>query len=297
LIIYQSEATTNELAQPYFGMDYDKMVGLAYWGAIEYWGESHGWPGKGWNYSFFNHALEPHPQAYLIKSVFDDTPLVYIGVSENSADTIEWNDMTVGTQQIISHWNFEKGSKQNIFTYTNADEVELFINGKSVGTKQNIKEDIAQRNKIYWQAVPYQAGKILAVARSQGKEVACHQLETTGKAVALKLEIENADWKADGADLQYVRVYAVDSKGRKVLTADPNDVVFEVSGSAELIAVDNGDHRSDELFAGNKRKLYRGFALAILRSGIDEGTVRIKASSKGLRSAEAKLQMRQVYKQ
>jgi beta-galactosidase len=205
--------------------------------------------------------------------------------------------MTVGTQQIISHWNFEKGSKQNIFTYTNADEVELFINGKSVGTKQNIKEDIAQRNKIYWQAVPYQAGKILAVARSQGKEVACHQLETTGKAVALKLEIENADWKADGADLQYVRVYAVDSKGRKVLTADPNDVVFEVSGSAELIAVDNGDHRSDELFAGNKRKLYRGFALAILRSGIDEGTVRIKASSKGLRSAEAKLQMRQVYKQ
>jgi beta-galactosidase len=291
LIIYQSEATTNELAQPYFGMDYDRMVGLAYWGAIEYWGESNGWPKKGWNYSFFNHALEPHPQAYLIKSVFEDDPLVYIGVSENSADTIEWNDMLVGTQQIISHWNFEKGSKQNIFTYTNADEVELFINGKSFGIKQNIKDDIAQRNKIYWQSIPYQAGRIVAVARSQGKEVARHQLETTGKAVALRLEVENTNWKADGADLQYVKVYAVDSKGRKVMTADPHDVVFDVSGSAKLIAVDNGDHYSDELFAGNNRKLYRGFALAILRSETIAGTVKIKASSKGLRSAETKLLM------
>ena len=50
-------------------------MGLAYWGAIEYWGESHGWPRKGWNYSFFNHALEPFPQAYLIKSIFSDEPL------------------------------------------------------------------------------------------------------------------------------------------------------------------------------------------------------------------------------
>ena len=69
MIIYQSEATTNELAAPFFGMDREKMVGLAYWGAIEYWGESNGWPKKGWNFSYFNHALEPFPQAYLIKSI------------------------------------------------------------------------------------------------------------------------------------------------------------------------------------------------------------------------------------
>ena len=83
MTVYQSEATTNELAAPFFGMDHDKMVGLAYWGAIEYWGESNGWPKKGWNFSFFNHCLEPYPQAYLINSAFCEEPLVHIGVMDN----------------------------------------------------------------------------------------------------------------------------------------------------------------------------------------------------------------------
>ena len=88
LIVYQSEATSSELTAPFFGMDQDKMVGLAYWGAIEYWGESNGWPKKGWNYSFFNHALEPYPQAYLIKSAFSDEPLVHIGVVDSKKESI-----------------------------------------------------------------------------------------------------------------------------------------------------------------------------------------------------------------
>ena len=70
MIVFQSEAQSRELLGPFYGMDQDKMVGLAYWGAIEYWGESDGWPKKGWNYSYFNHTLEPYPQAYLIKSAF-----------------------------------------------------------------------------------------------------------------------------------------------------------------------------------------------------------------------------------
>ena len=104
LIVYQSEATSSELTAPFFGMDQDKMVGLAYWGAIEYWGESNGWPKKGWNYSFFNHALEPYPQAYLIKSAFSDEPLVHIGVVDSKKESIEWNDVTVGRMPLSSHW-------------------------------------------------------------------------------------------------------------------------------------------------------------------------------------------------
>lgn len=84
MIMYQSEAVTNELTAPYYGMDRDKMVGLAYWGAIEYWGESNRWPKKGWDYSFFNHSLEPYPQAYLIKASFDESvPQVHIGVVDS----------------------------------------------------------------------------------------------------------------------------------------------------------------------------------------------------------------------
>lgn len=290
MTVYQSEATTNELAAPFFGMDHDKMVGLAYWGAIEYWGESNGWPKKGWNFSFFNHCLEPYPQAYLIKSAFCEEPLVHIGVMDNGKEAIEWNDIMVGSLSLASHWNWKEGSIRNLYTYTNADEVELVVNGKSMGTQKNDRTDITRRNIIYWENIPYgKGGNIIAVARNNGKEVARHKLETTGKPTALKMVVENPeDWKADGMDLQYVKVYAVDSKGR-VVPDTKGEVTFEISGAAKLIAVDNGDHFTDELFTGNTKKLHKGFVMAILRSNRSVGEVKVKISSKGLRGVEKKL--------
>lgn len=289
MTVYQSEATTNELAAPFFGMDHDKMVGLAYWGAIEYWGESNGWPKKGWNFSFFNHCLEPYPQAYLIKSAFCEEPLVHIGVMDNGKEAIEWNDIMVGSLSLASHWNWATGSMQNLYTYTNADEVELLVNGKSMGIRKNDRTDITRRNIIYWENIPYgKGGKIIAVARNNGKEVARHKLETTGKATALKMVVENPeDWKADGMDLQYVKVYAVDNKGR-VVPDTKDEVTFKVLGAARLIAVDNGDHFTDELFTGNTKKLHKGFIMAILRSDRSGGEVVITASSKGLKDAVKK---------
>ena len=290
MTVYQSEATTNELAAPFFGMDHDKMVGLAYWGAIEYWGESNGWPKKGWNFSFFNHCLEPYPQAYLIKSAFCEEPLVHIGVMDNGKEAIEWNDIMVGSLSLASHWNWTTGCMQNLYTYTNADEVELLVNGKSMGIRKNDRTDITRRNIIYWENIPYgKGGNIIAVARNNGKEVARHRLETTGKATALKMVVENPeDWKADGMDLQYVKVYAVDNKGR-VVPDTKDEVTFKVSGAARLIAVDNGDHFTDELFTGNTKKLHKGFIMAILRSDRSGGEVVITASSKGLKDAVKKL--------
>lgn len=287
MIVYQSEAVTNELAAPYFGMDREKMVGLAYWGGIEYWGESQGWPRKGWNYSFFNHSMEPFPQAWLTKSIFTDEPLVHIGVVDSEGESKMWNDQMVGQKVISAHWNRTEGSKYNLYTYTNADEVELLVNGKSIGVQKNSTE-VTKRNTIYWKDVPYAAGKITAIARKAGKEVARHELLTTGKAVALKLETENPNWKADGMDLQYVKVYAVDSKGNKVPTAT-GEVTFDLNGVATIIAVDNGDHLSDDLFDGNKKKLYKGFAMAILRSGQKAGTVKLKITASGLKGAEKTL--------
>ncbi len=292
LTIYQSEAGTSNLTAAYYGMDYNKMVGLAYWGAVEYWGESNEWPKKGWNYSYFSHTLSPYPQAYLIKSAFTEEPLVHIGIVDSEMESLEWNDILVGRTPVSSHWNRKEGSTQNIFTYTNADEVELLVNGKSIGIQKNERGDINRRNVIYWKNVPYgKGGNIIAIARSNGKEVARHRLETTGKATALKMEVENANWKGDGMDLQYIKVYAVDSKGRIVPTAE-EEVIFDVSGAAKIIAVDNGDHYTDELFSGNRRKLHQGFVMAILRSDRRTGEVKIKASIDSVKSVERKMTTR-----
>lgn len=290
MIVYQSEAVTNELAAPYFGMDREKMVGLAYWGGIEYWGESQGWPRKGWNYSFFNHAMEPFPQAWLTKSIFAAEPVVHIGIVDNEGESKMWNDQVVGQKVISSHWNRLEGKMYNIYTYTNADEVELLVNGKSMGVQQN-SSDVRKRNTLYWKDISYTPGKITAIARSGGKEVARHELETTGQAVALKVETENAGWKANGMDLQYVKVYAIDSRGRHVPTAS-GEVIFDVSGAAYLLAVDNGNHSTNELFNGNKTVLHNGFAMAILRSEQKAGTVKVKVAATGLKPVEQTLMVR-----
>lgn len=282
--IFQSEASTNELTAPFFGMNRDKMIGLAYWGAISYWGESNKWPKKGWDYSYFDHALNPYPEAYLIKSIFTDKPLVRIAVQGTKADSMVWNDIMVGRNNAVSQWNWTKGKSYNINTYTNAEEVELLVNGHSVGIKKNDAPG-NKKNIILWENIPYKAGKIVAIARTGGKEVARQEIESTGKAVALKLVAENNAWKAGGMDLNYVKVYAVDKKGRRVYTVNPETVTFTVNGAATIRAVDNGDQYSDGLFDGNKKKLHNGFAMAILRSAQIAGTVTLKADAEGLKSA------------
>jgi beta-galactosidase len=227
--------------------------------------------------------MEPFPQAWLTKSIFTNEPLVHIGIVDNEGDTKMWNDQVVGQKVISSHWNRQQGKKYNCYTYTNADEVELLVNGKSIGIQKN-STDVRKRNTIYWKDIPFMPGTIIAIARKAGKEVARHELTTTGKAVALKIETENANWKADGMDLQYVKVYAVDSKGNKVPT-ETAELIFDVSGAASLIAVDNGNHLSDDLFAGNKKRLHNGFAMAILRSAQMAGTVQLKVTAVGLKQA------------
>ena len=282
MILYQSEATTNELSAPFFGMDRDRMVGLAYWGAIEYWGESNIWPKKGWDYSFFRHSLEPNSQAYLIKSIFKpEEPMVHIGIA-GKVDTLWWNDIVVGQTRVSSHWNREAGKRYTVYTYTNGDEVELFVNGKSQGVKKN--DDKKKPNVITWKGIAYEPGTIRAVARKNGQPYAQHQLETAGKASKLVMETENADWRADGMDLQYVKVYATDAKGRVVPTHE-GEVTFSVDGAARLIAVDNGDHSSNDLFDGNRKSLYEGFAMAIVRASREAGKVKITASCDGLKPA------------
>lgn len=292
LILFQSEAVTNQQQQPFYGMDQKRGVGLCWWGAIEYWGESNGWPKKGWNYSFFSHTLQPFPQAYLIKAcVQPEEKLVHIGVVDGKGESLEWNDIKVGQQKISRNWNQKAGSHPNVFTYTNADEVELFYNGKSLGVQKNDTTVIAKRNVILWSGIDYgQGGKLIAVARTAGKEVARDVLETTGKAVTLKVVEEEKGWTADGMQLKYLNIYAVDSKGRTVPDA-ADSIRVEVAGEAQFVALDNGDHYTDELFLDVKsKKMLSGYAQCILRSTRKGGKVKVKVTSPTLKSANLTLE-------
>lgn len=334
MILFQSEAVTNQLTAPYYGMDRDRTVGLAYWGAIEYWGESNKWPKKGWNYSFFRHTLWPNPQAWLVRGAFiPEEPMVHIGVM-TGGESVNWNAVQVGQKTYTESWNHPEGSKQQVVTFTNADEVELIVNGEwrmengkwvkikgdgkngsklgkskwtlvgaepklvkgqSLGRQQNDTTDVHKRGIIKWQDVPYeQGGSLTAIAYKDGKEVARHRIETADKAVHLIIEPEDeetvnskgADGQmADGMSLLYLNIYAVDKHGNIVPNFDEL-LTIEVEGGASLLALDNGDHSTSELFHGIKSKrMWQGRMQAILRSTRDTEKVKVHVTTPSLHSS------------
>lgn len=291
---YQSEASVAAMGPNFYEMDRDKVLGLAYWGAIDYLGESMGWPVKGWNQGVFDLSLQPKPDAYFVKSMFADEPTVHIGVIEKSGGNIQWNGINVSAGKLSENWNREAGEKVSLYTYTNADEVELFLNGKSLGVKKN-SEDPKLRARIKWDDIAYAPGVLLAVARKNGKVVARHQIETTGEAVALKQVPDMETWHADGKDLMHVRIYAVDKKGRRVLNVKDvkafDKLTFTVKGDANIVAVDNGNITSDELHIGKtqleksiQRHLFQGSALVILRAGDKPGKIELSVEGEKMKA-------------
>lgn len=291
---YQSEASVAAMGPNFYEMDLDKVIGLAYWGAIDYLGESMGWPIKGWNQGVFDLSLQPKPDAYFVKSMFTDEPTVHIGVIEKSGGNIQWNGINVSAGKLSENWNREAGEQVSLYTYTNGDEVELFLNGKSLGVKKN-SNDPKLRARIKWDNIAYAPGTLVAVAKKNGKVVDCHQIETTGEAVALKLVPDMETWHADGKDLMHVRIYAVDKKGRRVLNVKDakafDKLTFTVKGDANIVAVDNGNIASDELHIGKtqleksiQRHLFQGSALVILRAGDKPGKIELSVAGEKMKA-------------
>lgn len=291
---YQSEASVAAMGPNFYEMDRDKVLGLAYWGTIDYLGESMGWPVKGWNQGVFDLSLQPKPDAYFVKSMFSEEPVVHIGIIEKSGGNIQWNGINVSAGKLSENWNREVGEKVSLYTYTNADEVELFLNGKSLGVRKN-SEAPKLRARIKWDNIAYAPGTLVAVAKKNGKVVARYQIETTGEAVALKLVPDIETWHADGKDLMHVRIYAVDKKGRRVLNVKDakafDKLTFTVKGDANIVAVDNGNIASDELHIGKtqleksiQRHLFQGSALVILRAGDKPGKIELSVAGEKMKA-------------
>ncbi len=319
MTFYQSEASIAAMGPNFFEMNLDKVIGLAYWGAIDYLGESQGWPAKGWSQGVFYIDLEPKPKAYFMKSFLKpDEPVVHIAVIDSKGDQM-WNGVQTGTDNLSDHWNRRSSENHlSLITFTNAEEVELLLNGKSLGKKQNPVSDPKQRNQIQWRDIDYQPGTLEAIAHNNGKIVARHKIETTGPAVRLIAEPDlnatptkrsqivnsesgltkrsqivnrqfvNRKWHADGYDLQHVRIVAVDKKGRRVQTAT-DEVTFNVEGNAQIVGVINGDINSNELTAGQcsmvngQCSMFNGTCTVILRSTRQPGSVTLTATAKDMK--------------
>lgn len=209
----------------------------------------------------------PKDSYYLYQSQWTDTPMVHI----------------------LPHWNWDNGEKVQVWAYTNADSVELFLNGESLGVKSFEKKttDYGMEYKetsdgeIYlsWE-VPYEAGELKAVATLDGKIVAEDTVKTAGSAQSVKLTPDRRVIDGDGNDLSFVTVDITDNQGVVVPDAD-NLVNFDVE-NGEIMGVDNGNAATFERYKDNKRKAFNGKAMLIVKSDGSGNPIKITASSTGL---------------
>lgn len=196
----------------------------------------------------------------------------------------EWAEKPV--LHLFPHWNWKEGQKVDLWVYYNqADEVELFVNGKSQGTKRKGRDDF----HVAWR-VRYEPGTVKAVSRKDGKEVLVREIHTAGAPARIRLTADRDTLCADGRDLAFVTVEVLDRDGNLCPEAE-NLVHFEVGGQVLIAGVDNGSPFSMERFKDTKRKAFFGKCLVVLQSNGKAGHATLKAVSEGLDGAELKIKM------
>jgi beta-galactosidase len=236
------------------------MCGEFRWTGFDYLGESmFGWPAKFWNYGIIDMCGFPKDTYYFYQSQWSKEPMVHI----------------------LPHWNWEgkEGVKIPVVAYSNCESVELFLNDKTLGEKE-----MGDKMDLVWQ-VPYQAGKLVAKAKIDGKVVCVKEIVTAGSPAKIQLLADRKTIFADGSDVVHVEVNAVDEKGNFVPAAS-NRINFKVEGEARIIAVDNGDPLNEESYNHPSRKTFNGKCLVILKSTGKAGKITLFAESEGLEKAD-----------
>jgi beta-galactosidase len=165
-----------------------------------------------------------------------------------------------------------------VYVYSNADSVELFLNGTSLGSK-NVDAKAADQNSGHLQwSVTFASGVLEAKATKNGSVVVTDMVQTAGAPAGVVLTVDRTAIAADGRDLAYIEADVVDSKGVIVPRAS-NEIAFTVTGPGTLVGVDNGDSINHESYKASSRAAFSGKALAIIQSSTLPGKVTVQATS------------------
>lgn len=248
------------------------MAGEFVWTGLDYIGEPtpFNWPNRSSSFGIADIAGFPKDRFYLYQSKWRPEPIVHI----------------------LPHWNWPdqfKGKAIPVWTYTNAESVELFLNGKSLGTRNwaGVKE-----THLAWQ-VPYEPGVLKAVGRKAGRVVAQDMVETTGAPARLELTADRAAIRPDGQDLAFVTLRVLDARGRLCRAAGNLSVQFELTGGA-IAGIDNGDPTNHEPFKGPTKasashKTFNGLAIVVLRAPRAAGALTLTARADGVAPATVRV--------
>jgi beta-galactosidase len=267
----------------------DFIGGGCLWSGIDAWGEGNNWPLISRGDGALDLCFFPKDVYYYFVSQWTEEPMIHIFP--------HWN------------WKIEKGQLLDVWSYTNCDSVELFLNGRSLGWRSpdpgpapwtppekkdnSFTQTITVSEHLAWK-VPYDRGTLKAIGMKGGEIVCRETVSTTGEPYKIQMTLametfldkgEIPPLAADGRDIAVIKAAVLDKDGNIVPTAD-NNISFAIEGNAKIIGVGNGNISSHEPNRDIKRKAYNGLCVAIVQSATNTAEVTVTASSPGLKSGK-----------
>ncbi|HEV2453683.1 MAG TPA: beta-galactosidase GalA [Verrucomicrobiae bacterium] len=236
------------------------MCGSFTWTGFDYKGEPnpYGWPDVSNNTGLMDCCGFPKDKYYYFESCWSDKPMVHVLPAS-------WN------------WPGKEGQNIRVLAFSNAKQVELFLNGQSLGRKDMPHDDYAE-----WE-VPYQPGELMAKASTDGQTVATDTVETAGSPASIQLAPDRTTLQASAEDAVVVPVSILDAQGRLVPDAG-NHVTFSLTGGGQILGVSNGDPADHDTDKSNERNAFNGHCMVLIEAGTNTGTIQLTASSQGLSS-------------
>jgi beta-galactosidase len=235
---------------------YDFLSGMYIWTGFDYLGEPtpYWWPARSSYFGIVDLAGFPKDAYYMYQSEWTNKPVLHI----------------------LPHWNWKLGDIVDVWSYTNCEEVELLLNGKSLGSKKKIGDDL----HLMWR-VSFAPGTLKAIGRTEGKEIVVREVKTAGPPAKIVLEADRSSITADGKDLSFITAKVLDEQGTLVPHAN-NLIHFSISGEGKIVGVDNGLQTSDESFKANNRRAFNGLCLTVIGSKEKPGRIVLNAKADGL---------------
>ncbi|QLG45082.1 glycoside hydrolase family 2 TIM barrel-domain containing protein [Costertonia aggregata] len=279
-------------------LEHPYVIGDFVWTAWDYIGEAGigwmGYPQKSnfypWNLAYngdFDICGWKRPQSHYRDALWKENQLsVFVQSPEPSfpdsnKDLADWSKWH--WYDVVEHWNWQafEGQTLAVDVYSSCDEVELFLNGKSLGKKATNK---STEFKTTFK-VPYVAGSLKAIGYEGRKKVKTIELKTAGTPVSIKASADRTEINANGQDLSYITFELLDKDGVRNFLAD-DMLDFKIEGPGEIVAVANANPRSLESYTAHQRKAWRGRCMVIIKSTSISGDIKLTASSKNLKGSE-----------
>lgn len=236
----------------------DFISGLFVWTGFDYLGEPtpYPWPARSSYFGIVDLAGFPKDAYYMYQSEWTKKPVLHL----------------------FPHWNHQPGEMVDVWAYYNiADEVELYLNGKSMGKRKKQGDEL----HVMWR-IPFEPGALKAISRKAGATILEKEIHTAGEPSRIELEADRKQIRSNGKDLCFITIRIKDADGNIVPNAD-NDIQIKIEGDGSLAGMDNGYQADTSSFRLDHKKAFNGLCLAVIRSGTRGGKIKITASSSGLK--------------